>query len=326
MQLTPRRASIVLILIIGAVVAIRVLNAYRATQNAAEQMYQRAIDLGNHHFTKQAIEAYHATLAFDPNFAKAYAALCGAYTSLGEDALALENCNHALELDANQARAFGNRCITYAELEAFDKAEQDCSRAFAISPADAYIYDSRGRLRSAQGRYDEALADYSAALLLNSSYDATHYNRGWVYLQLEDYENALLDFQAAIRINASFKNAYYRSASTMVILDNADGAMDVLTDLITRYPDDALAYYTRATYWFTEYMDYEAAIVDFSRAIALNAEYDEAYIYRAIAYDWRGASKNALIDYCRYFELDGAETQYYLERAEELGGCSLVGQ
>jgi TolB-like protein len=139
----------------------RLVNATREQNDAARQMFQRAIDL-------------------DPNYAAAYAALGGTYFDAvvsgwtefrDEDVERAEIlARKALALDPATTSAYRLLAIINMHRRRYDLALGQIERAIEINPSDAESYAYRGDILSWAGRPAEAVPWLEGAL----RFDRTH--------------------------------------------------------------------------------------------------------------------------------------------------------
>jgi len=149
-------------------------------------------------------------------------------------------------------------------------------------------YNGRGLAYWQQKSYKEALADFDQAISLEGLGSDYYSNRGNVKVSMGDYEGALHDFDKAIALND-------RAA------DGNDSSRE------GRDPDTALrlaaAYNNRGELKKT-LQDYDAALLDYGKAIEADPEYSIAYNGRAAVHVIREDFDGALKDYNKAIELD----------------------
>jgi tetratricopeptide (TPR) repeat protein len=149
-------------------------------------------------------------------------------------------------------------------------------------------YNGRGLAYWQQKAYKDALADFDQAIFLESLGSDYYSNRGNVKVSMGDYEGALHDFDKAIALNN-------RAA------DGKDSSRE------GRDPDTALrlaaAYNNRGELKKT-LQDYDAALLDYGKAIEADPEYSIAYNGRAAVHVIREDFDGALKDYNKAIELD----------------------
>ena len=83
------------------------------------------------------------------------------------------------------------------------------------------------------------------------------------------------------------------------------------TDVIKKYPDNSIGYYNRGVF-FSNGLQYEKAIPDYSKAISIRKNYYEAHYNRAQAYRLTGQNRDAIPDYLKAMEIRPSEIKPYL--------------
>ena len=164
-------------------------------------------------------------------------------------------------------------------------AETDCIEAIKYNSDNLEAYLNLGLAYYRQGKYEKAIAEYQEVIQRNKRDYRAYYNRGLAYLALNDYQLAITDYQTAL-VYSSDANTESKS-------------------LI--YNDLALAYIMLA--------EDESAILNFSKAIALNANNYDAYFNRGCAHHRQGKYQAAIDDFTRVVQLNPNFTQVYVNRA-----------
>jgi len=160
----------------------RLVNATREQNDAAREMFKRAIDL-------------------DPNYAAAYAALGGTYFDAvvsgwtefrDEDVERAEAfAQKALALDPATTSAYRLLAIINMHRRRYDLALGQIDRALEINPSDAENYVSRGNILSWAGRAAEALPWLEGALRFDRAHALASQHLCMVYYFLGRYGEAI---------------------------------------------------------------------------------------------------------------------------------------
>jgi tetratricopeptide (TPR) repeat protein len=215
----------------------------------------------------------------------------------------------------------------------------DFEAAAHLEPANAELRNICGAMRQALGDVDGALADFEAALRLNPAYAEALNNRGVLHLQRGDQGRAQTDFDAALRVAPTYVEAYSNrgvarqnrgdTAGAIADFDRAlelrpgfldairnralarreSGelpAVDDLDEALARAPESAALYFDRASVHLVM-ANWEGALADLDRCLALDPRYTEAYIYRGNARHHKG-DPAAFVDHLCGFRLDGPLT------------------
>jgi tetratricopeptide (TPR) repeat protein len=160
----------------------RLVNATREQNDAAREMYKRAIDL-------------------DPNYAAAYAALGGTYsddvvsgwTEFRDDDVERAEmlAQKALALDPATTSAYRLLAIINMHRRRYDLALEQIDRAMEINPSDAENYVTRGNVLSWAGRAAEALPWLEGALRFDRAHALASQHLCMAYYFLGRYGEAI---------------------------------------------------------------------------------------------------------------------------------------
>jgi serine/threonine-protein kinase len=203
-----------------------------------------------------ALDYFRKSVATDPRYAPAYAAIAECYLRLGKDfgVLPLEEAtreaktavSRALELDDTLSSAHAVQAVIAFELNwDFAAAEREYKRAIELDPSDVNSREEYSVFLASRGRFDDAYAQLSlareidplSALLANTAAMVSYYARR--------YDDALSQLQRAVRLEPTLASAYV-------------GLARVLTAM-GRY-DEAIAEASRANAMFSGHPYFEAEI------------------------------------------------------------------
>jgi ABC-type branched-subunit amino acid transport system substrate-binding protein/WD40 repeat protein/regulator of sirC expression with transglutaminase-like and TPR domain len=127
-----------------------------------------------------------------------------------------------------------------------------------------------------------------------------------------NYRQAPSDRNQASKLNSV--NAHINQGLANHRQGNYQQAISNYSRAIALNPNSAKAYSNRAAA-YNEQKDYQKAIADSSKAISLNPTYANAYINRGIAYYRQGNSQQAIKDYNKAIELAPGNAIAYTNRA-----------
>ncbi|MTJ18896.1 MULTISPECIES: serine protease [unclassified Dolichospermum] len=222
-----------------------------------------------------------------------YADRGGAYVTLKEYKLAINDYTQAIQLNPQNAEYYAIRGGIYSFLKEYKQAIDDYTQAIKIDHKKAIYYDFRGLAYLQLKDYKQAIADYTQAIQLDPK-NATYYGgRGFAYFQLKDYKQAINDWNQVIKIDP--KNATYYSArgDAYFQLKDYKQAINDYTQAIKLKSDFTEAYYVRGiAHYFLK--DYKQAINDWNQAIKLKPEYPEAYTNLGIVHYEMGEVETAI--------------------------------
>ena len=168
---------------------------------AAEQQDDSARDL------QRAFSYFTQAIEKDPGYARAYAGLADAYSTLGHPSYGGRSPKEtlpqagaaaakALELDPLLGEAHVSLAQTTLQLYNWSEAEKEYRRALQLNPSSADAHYEYGGYLQNLGRNDEALAQFNSAIELdplNSEYrDAV----AWLAYTSRQYDLAIRQFES----------------------------------------------------------------------------------------------------------------------------------
>ncbi len=148
---------------------------------AAVEHYNRAIDLHQSAFLKQAIAEYQAAIAADPRMEEAY-------SNLG---------------------------VIYAAQHNYPKAKEAFTQALALKPNRPTTLNGLGTVLYAQKKFDEAKDKWMQAVTVDPNFSSAYYNMGNALETENKLEEAKKIFVRAISVTPNMADAYYRLAVIM---------------------------------------------------------------------------------------------------------------
>jgi tetratricopeptide (TPR) repeat protein len=170
-------------------------------------------------------------------------------------------------------------------------AQSAFTRALALEPGDSktrallnfylgYLAERGGQMAD----LDQAIRYYNTALAENPLLYDARYNLGTVYLN----------------------RAYRHAAGAAALRTDLDAAIDELTTVISVRPAYLLAYHNRgvARYERNQGGDLTAALNDFSRVIAFDAQNSRAYFHRALTAIRAGEGEQWVADFEKTLALE----------------------
>ncbi|MBR1761157.1 MAG: tetratricopeptide repeat protein [Schwartzia sp.] len=220
------------------------------------------------------IADYSRALAIDPNDADIYRYRGHAYKRKQMYDEAIADFSRALALNPSNADAYFNRAYAYQNKGLYDEAIADFSRGLDIKP-NATDYTNRAQLYSKKGLYDEAIADFSQAIAVHSddvvsfdplSKDLLYFYRGNAYFDKGLYDKAIADYSQALVVHGTIiasSHPFHELWGSML-------------DLGVVYNNRGTAYALKG--------EFDAAIADFNRALAVNPNDAAAYYRRGFIY------------------------------------------
>jgi len=253
---------------------------------------------------------------------------------------AINKFTRALSLDPNHADAYVWRSDAYIQLSQYQQAIEDCTQIISIDPDNIPAYVRLGFARLSLEEYQQSLEDSNRAIsLISLTFNQTDTN-SWLsqaYAQqgdahqslgnsneaIENYQKSLDivpndDLRAKLDALNNAKNhlfdQYFNQGITLVNQENYQQAIEQFTRALTLNPNHADAYVWR-NYVYHCLNKYQQAIDDCNQAIRLNPNDSIAYNNRAFAYNSLKNYEQAIDDCNQAIRLNPNHVNAYINRA-----------
>jgi tetratricopeptide (TPR) repeat protein len=171
------------------------------------------------------------------------------------------------------------RAMKHSMNHEYEAELEDLNKAVELDPKMAKTYDERGTLYAFQlpktnNSYENAIADYTSSLEINPNDSSARWNRAILYANLRKYDDAIADWTTYIDGDTDFSNQ----------LDGRDKSI-------------AGAYFQRARIYQGNLHDYSKAVADYSAALQLNPNIEDAHRLRGESYESLGEKEKAQQDF-----------------------------
>lgn len=266
----------------------------------------------------------------DPEFASAYALLGYAYLmdfvfGTNRDHRTLtqvsEFARKAISLDDASFIAYALLADYYRTVGRFEQAISQAERALALNPNDPSVYRSMGNALNSIGRSKEAVEAIKMAMRLDPHF-AVYYSTdlAGAYRHLGRYEAAIESLNTALARNPHWIPAYFELAMNYLmawsIAQNPDSSMlDRALEAVQKLKafDEASLYAYFALPLINLYKkQYERALTDARKLVALAPENPDAYALSASVFIATGKSEEALAMMKKARQLNPAAPAWYL--------------
>jgi tetratricopeptide (TPR) repeat protein len=185
---------------------------------SALDYYKQGNELFNLKKYAEALVAFDAALAINPQYAVAHNNRGRVLATLGRHAEALTAYDAALAIDPQRAAAHRNRGVALHALGRLADALAAFDAALAIGPQHAVAHNNRGRVLATLGRYVEALTAHDASLAIDPQYAVAHCNRGVALSNLGRHAEALAAYDAALAIDPEEAVTHYNRGNALAAL------------------------------------------------------------------------------------------------------------
>ena len=208
--------------------------------------------------------------------------------------------------------------VTYAEAGEYDKAMAQFDKVIEYEPYRADAYMSRGHIFAVKGDLDRAITDYTAAIEKYPGNAEGYLSRAIAYWSIDDHDNAFLDFDKAIILSPLYAEAYLQRGGAYLTLVDYEKAIADFDRVIELNPEHAYVYYARGLAYAAYVQDYDRAIDDLNRSLVLEPDNADVYNSRGVLHEIKGDFDLAIADYKRALAIDPVhdEARKSLEAAE----------
>lgn len=185
---------------------------YVAVVACQEGHYQQGVDLA-----KRAIE-------IGAPQARVHNLLGQAHDRLGQPLEAIKAYDAAIALDPNFAAAHGNRAAVLADASMPEEALKSFDRALALNANSGPDWLNRAALLHDMGRFDQAIESYGRVLALAPDFAEAHVGNANALLQLGRADDALEGMDRAIKLDPALALAHRGRAAVLTKMGRVDEA------------------------------------------------------------------------------------------------------
>ena len=213
---------------------------------------------------------------------------------------AIEPIKKAIELDKDCIEPKTNLVTVYLNLNKLDEAHEIIETLIKENIKTPSIYNAKGGLYYKIADYEEALKNFEKALEIETSpikQLEIYYNLALVYKQLNKLDEALTKYDLIIKSypkNSMF--AYLGKGNIYAKQHKNDEALKKYKEALEKFPNSAEVYNVIGGFYL-ENGDLKNALFNFSHAINLDINYEQAYNNRANVYFQTNNYLKALEDY-----------------------------
>lgn len=202
------------------------VSGYTTASPLAYEAYLRGRyewNIRDHEGFVKAIEYFRKAIAYDPNYAQAYAGLADCYNLFleyyerqsGDDfaALAKDAAERAIRLNPQLSDGHASRAFNLWHYQwNFAAAEAEFRKALQLNPNDATAQHWYGLFLASRGRFEEARQELHLARVLDPLSLIIVTNAGWVEYYAHDFDGAIANYQEALNLDSTFQSAQLKLA------------------------------------------------------------------------------------------------------------------
>lgn len=242
---------------------------------------------------------------------------------------AITEFSKAIELNPSMDKAYYDRGRVYEAKGDLDKAIEDYTKAIGLNSIETIqsAYNNRGQAYEAKGDLDSALVDYTKGIeaVPNPTFSGYRYfkqvlhrNRAEIYLLKKEYDKALEDVRNIEKLGGSVKPEFIEKLKKRDSLSEKNLETEKRSE---KYPGAAseVNLYNSRGYNSYEKGQYDLAIADYNRALAIDPNDPMVLANRANAYARKGNLDQAISDYSKAIEINPKDPSVYHDRGNAYG-------
>lgn len=234
---------------------------------------------------------------------------------------AIGEFSKAIEINPRSDKAYYDRGRAYDAKGELDKAIEDYTNAIEINWLETIqaAYNNRTLVYEKKGELDKALADYTKGIeaVPNPTFSgfkyfksALHRNRAEIYRIRGEFDKALEDVRAIENLGGEAGPDFIAKLKNK---DSSTNLSPVLKEKAEKYPgaDSEVNLYNSRGYQSFEKGQYDLAIADYNRALAIDPNDAMVLANRANAYAAKGNLDQAISDYTKAVEINPKDWSVY---------------
>jgi tetratricopeptide (TPR) repeat protein len=245
---------------------------------------------------EEAITAYDAALALNPDDHSALHNKGVALSHLGRQEEAITAYDVALVLNPDDHKLIGMKGVALFQLGRNEEALDAYNAALALKPDDHKLIGIKGVALFQLGRNEEALDAYDTALALKPDDHKLIGVKGGTLFQLERNEEAITAYNAALAIKPDEHEALYAKGLTLSVLCRNEEAIMAYDAALALKPND-YEVLTKKGNAMSVLGRQEEAITVYDAALAINPDNAEAFHFKGLALSVLGRYKEAITVY-----------------------------
>lgn len=261
---------------------------------------------------EKAVADYTRAIELRPGDAALYRRRALAHTRNRALDAAIADYTESLRLEPRNIEAHANRGLAYAQKQDYDRALADYNEALRLTPRDPVLLFNRGNAHHAKGSHVLALADYAEVIRLDPRNLWAYGNRGKLHFLLGDYPRAVADFTRVLQLDPNNIRAHCDRAAAYRALQQHEHALADYSAVLDLEPDAGI--YKERGLEHVALGNLEAAIADFTEAIALASDALDNYLHRGNAHADNGDFDAALADFTEAIRLAPDAAAGYFHR------------
>lgn len=218
-----------------------------------------------------------------------------AYSGLEEFDKAIEVFQNAIKYIPDRAHIHAALGATYVSLHKYDKAVEAYKTANKLQPSDAMILHQLANIYGKRGKSQEAILHQEKAIAISPNMASAHYQLGLLYTQENRLEDAIISYEIAYEKDSELIQALYNLSQVhrrngnneaarkqMQLFEKRKAEVKPIQELRgamqrTHGQSERASILANIGRLYLQSQNYEKAIHEYDKALALNPQVVEAY-------------------------------------------------
>lgn len=235
-------------------------------------------------------------LKLDSTKAKYYVTLADVYFASNKTRLSKETLEATVKKFPNNTEALLKLAELFYLVRQYENAITHINKALKIDENIANAYFLKGCVFKEMGDTNKAISSMQTAIEQDNKFFDAFYDVGLLYASRKN-PLAFEYFNNALRLRPSSESAVFAKAKLLQDLNRIDESLALYEEILRNNKNNVNVLYNLGAINFTRKRDVNVAIDYFSKAIAVDPKYTEAYLARGACFESLKDYKNAKADY-----------------------------
>jgi predicted TPR repeat methyltransferase len=255
-----------------------------------QALLQQAVAKHQQGYLQQAEDLYVQVLQIDAQQFDALHLIGLIAKQRGDTQSAMNFFAKAIAINPRDAKVHCNLGATFQEIGNAQQALVCYDLALTLKKDYALAWNNRGNSLRSLHRYQEALDSFTKAMEIQLNYPEAFLNRGICLQELEEHEQALADFEDALSLRSDYAEAVFARAFSLQQLRLYEQAHTAYSHALNTAlaaktnhssTEKLAAIFCNRGMVCAKLQRFDEALSDFQQAIALRADFMNAYIQAA---------------------------------------------
>lgn len=257
---------------------------------------QRSEYYVRHELFNNALSDINKAIELDPKYVKAYTGLSGIYLLLGKPQQSLDALNQVLKFDSKNADVYLKKAKLYLIMKDYENCAVSIEKTLEIDPKQADAYFIKGMALMEKDKMEAAIESFQHALNIDQSHFDALMQLGYIWEE-KDPKMSIEYFKTAAKSNPKSTEALYNLG--LLYQENAQAvkAIQAYESIIKLDSNNKLAFFNIGYVNLVYLNDYSNGAKYFSKAIARDPEYTDAWYNRGYCFELLKDTEKARSDY-----------------------------